>query len=140
MRLYQREYGLTELRVYTTAFMIWLAVVFAWAAATVLRSRRHLFAIGALASGFAAIFALHVLNPDALIARTNLDRPNLDVVYLTGLSDDATPVLVDALPKLDPDQRRALESYLGERDTAGGDWRTWNWSRHRSDAALERVR
>lgn len=140
MRLYQREYGLTELRLYTTAFMVWLAVVFAWAAATVLRSRRDLFAIGALVSGFAAIFALHVLNPDALIARTNLDRPNLDVVYLTGLSDDATPVLVDALPRLDPDQRKALEIYLSERDAAeGGDWRTWNWSRRQSDAALERV-
>jgi hypothetical protein len=140
MRLYQREYGLTELRVYTTAFMLWLAVVFAWAAATVLRSRRHLFAIGALVSGFAAIFALHALNPDALIARTNLDRPNLDVTYLTRLSDDATPTLVDALPKLGPDEREALELYLREREAAGGgDWRTWNWSRHRSDAALERV-
>jgi hypothetical protein len=140
MRLYQREYGLTELRLYTTAFMIWLAVVLAWAAVTVLRSRRDLFAIGALVSGFAAIFALHALNPDALIARTNLDRPNLDVAYLSGLSDDATPALVDALPRLDPEQRVALESYLRERDAArGGDWRTWNWSRRQSDAALARV-
>src|SRR5262249_40205161 len=37
MRLYQREYGLTELRVYTTAFMGWLAAVFLWFCATVLR-------------------------------------------------------------------------------------------------------
>jgi hypothetical protein len=139
MRLYQREYGLTELRVYTTAFMIWLAVVFAWAAATVLRSRRELFAIGALASGFAAIFVLNALNPDALIARTNLDRPNLDVAYLSGLSDDATPTLVDALPRLDPEQRELLELYLRDRGGGGRDWRTWNWSRHQSDAALERV-
>ena len=139
MRLYQREYGLTELRVYTTGFMIWLAVVLAWAAVTVLRSRRDLFAIGALVSGFAAIFALHVLNPDALIARTNLDRPNLDVTYLTGLSDDATPTLVDSLPKLDSDQRETLELYLRDRGSGADDWRTWNWSRHHSDAALERV-
>ena len=104
-----------------------------------LRSRRHLFAIGALVSGFAAIFALHVLNPDALIARTNLDRPNIDVTYLTGLSDDATPTLVDALPKLDPDQRVGLEPYLRDRGSGGSDWRTWNWSRRQSDAALERV-
>jgi hypothetical protein len=141
MRLYQREYGLTELRLYTTAFMIWLAVVLAWAAVTVLRSRRDLFAIGALVSGFAAIFALHALNPDALIARTNLDRPNLDLRYLTGLSDDATPTLVDELPKLDPDQRETLELYLRDRDAvAGGDWRTWSWSRHRAEAALDDLR
>jgi hypothetical protein len=139
MRLYQREYGLTELRLYTTGFMIWLAVVLAWAAVTVLRSRRDLFAIGALVSGFAAIFALNALNPDALIARTNLDRPNVDLTYLTGLSDDATPTLVDALPRLGPDQRETLELYLRDRGSGGGDWRTWNWSRRQSDAALERV-
>jgi len=137
-RPYQREYGLTELRLYVTAFIVWLAVVFAWAAVTVLRSRRDLFAIGALVSGFAAIFALHALNPDALIARTNLDRPNLDLVYLTGLSDDATPTLVDALPRLDPDQRETLELHLRDRDGAGGrDWRTWNLSRHWAEAALD---
>src|SRR5262245_41251763 len=39
MRLYQREYGLTELRVYTTVFMGWLAVVFVWFTMTVLRGR-----------------------------------------------------------------------------------------------------
>jgi hypothetical protein len=140
MRLYQREYGLTELRLYTTAFIVWLAVVFAWAAVTVLRSRRDLFAIGALVSGFAAIFALNALNPDALIARTNLDRPNLDLVYLTELSDDATPTLVDALPGLAPDQRETLGLYLRDRGDAGGrDWRTWNWSRHRAATALERL-
>jgi hypothetical protein len=140
MRLYQREYGLTELRLYVSAFMVWLAVVFAWAAVTVLRSRRDLFAAGALVSGFAAVFALNALNPDALIARTNLDRPNLDLVYLTGLSDDATPALIDALPKLAPDQRETLEVYLRDRRAAGDhDWRTWNWSRRQSDAALERV-
>src|SRR5205823_2404020 len=30
MRLYERVYGLTELRVYTTGVILWLAVVFAW--------------------------------------------------------------------------------------------------------------
>jgi hypothetical protein len=129
MRLYQREYGLTELRFYVTAFMIWLAVVFVWLAATVLRSRRDLFAVGALVSGFAAILVLNALNPDAVIARTNLDRPNLDVPYLLRLSDDATPALVEAMPKLDPDVRRQLEVELGSRNREPGDWRTWNWGR-----------
>lgn len=139
MRLYQREYGLTELRVYTTGFMLWLAVVLAWAGVTVLRSRRDLFAVGALVSGFAAIFVLHALNPDALIARTNLERPNLDVYYLTRLSDDATPALVDALPSLDPALRAELESELARRRDANGDWRTWNWSRSRAESALQDV-
>ena len=136
MRLYQREYGLTELRVYTTGFMLWLAVVLVWAAFTVLRGRRDLFAVGALVSGFAAILAINVVNPDALIARTNLDRPNLDLPYLTRLSDDATPELVKALPTLEPRQRELLADELASR-RQGQDWRNWNWSRHRAQQALD---
>ncbi len=139
MRLYQREYGLTELRLYATGVMIWLAVVFVWAAVTVLRGRRDLFAVGALVSGFAAILVMNVLNPDALIARTNLDRPNLDLPYLMNLSDDATPTLVKALPTLDPALRAQLGEELASRRREPADWRTWNWSRHEAQAALDRV-
>jgi hypothetical protein len=135
MRLYQREYGLTELRFYVTGVMLWLAVVFVWLGITVLRGRRELFYVGALVSGFAAILAVNVVNPDALIARTNLDRQRLDVPYLMKLSDDATPTLVNALPSLDPADRRLLEAELASR-RGGQDWRNWNWSRHRAEQAL----
>jgi hypothetical protein len=138
MRLYQREYGLTELRIYTTGVMLWLAVVFVWTGFTVLRGRRDLFAVGALVSGFAAILAINVVNPDALIARTNLDRPKLDIVYLTHLSDDATPELVKALPTLEPRQRDILAEELASRRQSQ-DWRNWNWSRHRAQQAVEDV-
>jgi hypothetical protein len=139
MRLYQREYGLTELRLYASGVMIWLAVVFVWAGATVLRGRRDLFAVGALVSGFAAIFVMNALNPDALIARTNLNRPKLDLPYLMNLSDDATPTLVKALPSLDPALRAQLEEELAARRRGQSDWRTWNWSRSRAQAALDRA-
>jgi hypothetical protein len=138
MRLYQREYGLTELRLYATGVMMWLAVVFVWAAGTVLRGRRQLFAVGALVSGFAAIFAMNVVNPDALIARTNLDRPRLDLPYLMNLSDDATPELVKALPTLEPRLREQLADQLASRPQSS-DWRTWNWSRHRAQQELRKV-
>jgi hypothetical protein len=139
MRLYQREYGLTELRFYVTGAMLWLAVVFVWAVGTVLRGRRQLFAVGALVSGFAAIFAVNVINPDALIARTNLDRPKLDLPYLMNLSDDATPELVKALPGLAPPLREQLAAELASRRRSGSDWRTWNWSRHRAQQELRKV-
>ena len=54
MRLYQAAYGLTELRLYTTAFMLWLGVVFGWFAWTVLRGRRERFAWGALTTALEA--------------------------------------------------------------------------------------
>lgn len=43
MRMYQEAYGLTQLRFYTTSFMAWLALVFMFFAATVLRGRPQHF-------------------------------------------------------------------------------------------------
>ena len=58
MRLYQRAYGLTELRLYSTAFMLWLAAVCCWFLVTVLRGRRSGFAIGAVVTALATVVAL----------------------------------------------------------------------------------
>lgn len=135
MRLYQREYGLTELRLYTTAFMGWLALVFVWFAATVLRGRRERFACGALVTGFVMIAALHVLNPDDLIVRVNVAHVqagrNLDIEYAASLSADAVPALVESMPTLSRSERCLLAShFLYQRTTfESGDWRSWNLSR-----------
>src|SRR5690606_9407582 len=74
LSLYVQEYGLTELRLYSAAFMLWLAFLFVWFLATVVRGARDRFAAGALAGGLAVLLVLHAVNPDALIARTNLAR------------------------------------------------------------------
>src|SRR5262249_45664745 len=99
MRLYQREFGLTELRLYTTAFMGWLAVVFSWFVVTVLQGKRERFAFGMLVTGFLAIAVLHFLNPDDFITRTNLARAvagrSFDAKYATSLSADAAPALIE---------------------------------------------
>lgn len=142
MRLYQREYGLTELRVYTTAFMAWLGVVFLWFAATVLRGQRERFFFGALVAGFIAAAALHVLNPDGLIARVNTDRAvaghRFDAAYTSGLSADAVPALMDALPSLAPADRCIIANALLARWSRPDDvdWRTFSFAR---DRAVEQV-
>jgi hypothetical protein len=136
MRLYEQQYGLTDLRVYATGTILWLGVVLAWFALTALRGRRHLFAIGALVAGFAATAALNVLNPDALIARTNVARPHVDVAYVGSLSDDAVPALLDRLSALRPDLRRALAARLLERSPGAGDWRSFDLSRSRAASLL----
>jgi hypothetical protein len=138
MLLYTDRYGLTELRVYTTGFMLWLAVVFAWFLATVLRGRRHRFAVGALVSGFAAILAVHVVNPDAWIARVDARRAHPDVVYLEGLSDDALPTLVHELPRMKPGPRRRLSLLLLDHRHPHG-WRSWNLSRSRAASLRTRL-
>jgi hypothetical protein len=135
MRLYEQQYGLTEPRVYVTGVILWLGVVFAWFGLTVLRGERRRFAVGALVAGFAATLVLNVLDPDALIARTNLSRPHVDVAYLASLSDDAVPTLVARLDRLPPPLREQLRTALAARHPAGG-WRSWTLSRGRAAAAL----
>ncbi len=136
MRLYEHAYGLTQLRVYAVGIIGWLGVVFAWFGLTVLRGRRVSFPLGAVVAGFAATAILNVVNPDALIARTNLDRSRVDVAYVAGLSDDAVPAMLEKLPTLRPDLRRALALALLRRSPSGGDWRSFNFARSRADELL----
>jgi hypothetical protein len=148
MLLYVQTFGLTELRLYTTAFMVWLGGVFVWFTLTVLRDGRPRFAFGALAQALVVMGALHFANPDALIARVNLRLATrtlitgsytshpLDAAYLSStLSADAVPVLLDELPRLPPDQQAVVEDRLRSRWGCGSDssdWRSWNWSEWRA--------
>jgi|GEM_PF-92346 len=140
MRLYQSEYGLTELRLYTTAFMLWLGLVFVWFAWTVLvRSARQRFACGALVAAFVTIGLLHVVNPDAYIVRANAAHAragrSFDALYAASLSADAVPALVSALPSLGRDERCLVARELSARwsaRAAGEDWRAWSLARSRA--------
>jgi Domain of unknown function (DUF4173) len=139
MRLYQAAFGLTGLRLYTTAFMAWLLLVLLWFGWTVLRGRRELFAAGAAASALVMVVGLNALNPDAFIVRRNAaaDRA-FDTAYALGLSPDAMPELVHVLEGLPGDQRCAALAKLRERREGWtGDWRSWNWSRSRAAAAVD---
>jgi hypothetical protein len=144
MRLYVAAYGLSSDRLYATAFMILLIGIFGWFSWTVLRGIRHRFVFGALMQSFAVLAGLHLLNPDAFIVRTNLDRPvaerPFDARYATTLGGDAVPVLLDALPRLNVEDRCLVVSRLLGRwvdeGNEGADWRTWNWSRARARRLL----
>ena len=139
LRVYEQEYGLTELRIYAIGVVAWLVCVFAWASVTILRGRVRRFAVGAVTAGFLATAALNVVNPDALIARTNLNRPQADLAYLRKLSDDAVPTLVTrANTTQDRRVRAVLLAQLSERKVAPNDWLSWNASRERARLALAR--
>lgn len=151
MRLYQAEFGLTELRFYTSVFMGWLAVLFIWFVATVLRGQRNRFIFGALVTGFLTIGLLLSINPDALIVRTNVARAlsptverSFDGRYLGSLSDDAIPTLLELWPDLTPAQQCDVVLALDDRSfparteaDAPSDWRSWNWSRARAASLLQ---
>ena len=103
MQLYQAAYGMSTDRLYATVFMGWLAVVFAWFAATVLRGRDKRFVVGVLVSGWSTLIALNVADPAGLVARSNVARAatgkSLDVWYASRLSGDGAPALVEYLVK-----------------------------------------
>jgi hypothetical protein len=138
MKLYQDEFGLTELRVYTTAFMFWIAIVCVWFIQTVLRNQRDRFAFGALAAGMLVLIALNAINPDDLIVRVNAKRVNAPIItrafdahYATTLSSDAVPALIEALPSMSSFAQCEIATDLLHDWPVPDqvDWRTWNWSR-----------
>jgi hypothetical protein len=94
---------MSEDRLEATVFMGWLAVVFIWFAATVLRGRGERFVAGVLVSGWGTLIALNIANPAAYVARTNIARATrgfeLDVSYLQSLGADAAPALTSYLVK-----------------------------------------
>jgi hypothetical protein len=164
MRLYQAAYGLTELRLYVIAFLAWLLVVFAWAAATLVRGRPAPFALGAAVLAWAWVLGLHAVDPAALVVEVNATRAGagsaspaardadargLDVAYLASLGADAVPGLVArVLPRaaaMDVAARCAAARQLGpsfaRADAAdAGGWRRWNWARVRAARAARGAR
>jgi hypothetical protein len=145
LRLYHASYGLTDSRLYAMVLLLWMGVVLLWLAATVLRGRRDSFAFGALVSGLMTVALLFAINPDAIVARTNVARMmspgatgRFDVAYATSLSGDAAPLLIVALPALPPDvqcplARHMLRRWPPDRDRS---IRNWNWSAARAADAV----
>ncbi len=169
MALYEAAYGFTELRLIVFVAMAWLAILLGWFVIT-LWKRSDLFALGALLVAIGFVATLDVVNPDQLIAQRNLARyeqgGELDLLYLTRLSDDAVPVLTAALPRLqasattmqDPICVRAsgdegddclvthaevLETHLAQRyekrldETEWQQWQSWHLGRERAFFALQ---
>lgn len=135
MFLYQTEYGLTELRIYTTAFMLWLGFVLGWFMLTVLRGRRELFMSGAFGSALVVLFALHVPNLQKTIVQVNFERAHqqksFDLLYLLKLSDDAVPEVVEQVKNGTFDEQCNVLHEINNKlkSSEYGDWRTWSWSR-----------
>ena len=129
-------YGMTTVRFYPMVVMIWLAVVFAWFALTVLRGRRNNFAWGALWSAIVVLGATNLLNPDAFIVKTNIDLAEqgreFDAYYNSRLSDDAVPILITSFDSLRVEDQQKVISRVAQRYCEmkdERDLRSWNYSR-----------
>ena len=138
MDLYQDAYGFTRLRLLVDLFEAWLGLVVVAVVVAGLLMRGGWLPRFALISGAALLLGLAIANPDAWIARHNLERyqatGKVDWYYLKGLSADATPTLAK-LPKAQAacTLSSEVDSTVDER-TDG--WRGWNLGRARAAEAL----
>jgi two-component system sensor histidine kinase BaeS len=134
MHVYQDAYGFTRLRLLVDVFEGWLGVLVLATMAGGVALRAPWLPRFGLLGGVALLLGLAALNPDAWIARQNLDRyeatGKVDWSYLGGLSDDALPVLTD-LPR--PLAECAVAIDGRERD----DWLEWNLGRSRARGFIE---
>ncbi|MBK9215083.1 MAG: DUF4173 domain-containing protein [Chloracidobacterium sp.] len=138
-------YGLTTIRLYPLIFMAWLAVVFVWFSATVLRGARQHFAWGALWSAFVILGATNLMNPDKFIVEHNLalmrEGREFDAYFNTSLSDDALPSVFLALPDMNDEDARWAAYSLARRHCEKleeADLRSWNLSRSAASGLLVR--
>jgi hypothetical protein len=139
MAIYARSFGLTELRVYTSAFMLLVVAWFVWFVPTVLRGNRARFIIGAIWIGAAAALLLQAANPDGIIARANLSRARegkpADLAYTATLSADAAPALAAGFAALPPQVNARMDNLRARwRSTAEQGWQSLNLSRIRAAA------
>src|SRR5262249_27145470 len=74
LNLYVKIYGLTTDRLYPLVFMAWLFATLLWLSATVLRDWNRPFALGAVLSAMVTLFTMNALDPEAFVARVNVDR------------------------------------------------------------------
>lgn len=143
MALYVDAYGLSELRLYASAIMTWLALAVVAFAVGSLRGARRGFVLQALVAAAVLIIGLGVLSPQAAIVRLNAGRARssaagFDAAYAATLGADAVPALLDVLPSLPPRPRCAVARDLSARAAApaAGDWRSLDLSRRRAGARL----
>ena len=115
LTLYENAYGFTQLRTYTHIFILWLGGLLALTIGLELIRRRDRFALAALLVCFGFGLTFGLLNVDGFIASQNIQRAwtggKLDGQYLTMLSDDAVPVLVEEVRRAN--QPAAVREIIG---------------------------
>lgn len=134
LAMYWDAFGLTELRFYAAAVLVWLGAAVIWFMATLARRRSGEFLAGAILLAVATLLLLDVLNPDALIARTNLDRVAaghpFDASYAGALSADSIPPLVERFDSVPAGEQCLLATAIRAHADPDGGWRSWNLARH----------
>lgn len=139
--LYEVVYGYTYIRFLVHAFMIFLAILLVIAGL-----RIHLHHIP-LAKGYIVIslLAYVVVNyagMDTMIAEKNIERYRvsgvIDVDYLSSLSQDAVPLLLQFNKEESAIMQEHLHARWLELSQQNRNWQSFNLSHYRAEKVLER--
>lgn len=126
MGIYEDAYGYTQKRLVTSVFMLWLGALFVWFMLSFVRawSDRFNFNIGVCIMSVGFVLHLNVMNPDATIAKANIERyvatGKIDKHYMYLLSSDADQVLMNAPLLVQNMANRELQQ---QADLAAKRWR-----------------
>lgn len=143
MRLYIGEFGLTGDRFFAIAIMVLVAAALVVVLTTLPRGQSARFAPRMLGVTIGWVALLNVVNPGAIIVRTNLARAEagkaFDVPYHAKLSGDAVAVLAAEAGRLPAPTCTALSTALTAHwakrlAESSGDWRSESLSSRRARA------
>ncbi len=144
LTLYEDAFGWTWPRLAGHATILAVGVLLVCAAVAVFRGGAAWLATATVVVATLTLVGISAVNPDALIARRNLERyartGDLDVAELWSLSGDAVPFLGGSLASLDPCARAEVSALL--RATATGErygWASWNLGRKRAADTIAAV-
>lgn len=169
LSLYIDAYGFTFARILGLTFLLWLFLIFLFFLFKIICEKKEtLFLSSAFWLTVAFLVGLNIFNPDAFIARKNIERhlqgKELDVQYLSWLSEDALPEIIrifemdEVDDEIKMDVVGNLKRKLGyqnyyllrereeimpfdekvERIKAHQEWQSFNLSRHRALTVLAR--
>ena len=141
MVMYISAYGLTQLRVFTSWFMILLFFIFT---VICVRQFKKFNSAKFIIIGFALMFVvLSYGNVDGLIAKYNINRyeagtlSTFDIDMVTDLSDAAVPYIYDMYLRIDENdfelRQRLASSIASGASNRTNDFREFNLQRYRAD-------
>ena len=140
MELYEQAYGWTRLRVFVSAVELALGAVFLLLLVAGIRLRGSFLPRAVVGVAAVTLLGLAALDPDAWIARQDVQRfqstGSIDTEYLSSLSPDAVPALL-ALPE--PVRSCVLAPIAARLRTLPTAWYDDNLSRRRARSLMPNI-
>jgi len=142
LSLYIDTFGLTMLRLSCIVAAIWMGMLLLILSAWVLGwGAGRSWLLGAIGlSVLVTTLGFAAVNPEARVAAFNMERPSqqaTDLAYLTSLSPDAVPTVLESIDSLEPEEAQLVLQTLCARQDQDNSWRRWTLAQEAATASLQ---